>query len=342
MLYANIYEYIFQYLDLKTIIQYVRLNREVSRICEKRLEQLKLKYRILVEEKHGYYNNLRYYRLPNGWRHGEYQEFNHDRTILLKHYVYIDNKIEGVYQALDNQGTLIEKCIYVSGEIHGQYNSWHRGGKTLKKQCNYIYGKRYGLYQKWDYGGNLKETCNYNDGKIEGVHQTWTKYTFKEPTKTECRYVNGKKNGISRWWNKNNQLIKRCIFINNKLNGLYQTWQYSDTKELIRKEEFMCKNGQIDGLYQRWFYNGYNEKLEILANYMDGKKEGQYKEWSRKGHLILLQHYLNDQINGINKVGDKHGILYPNKYYYQPRGPKQTVDVYGKVITTQLLYDRLE
>jgi hypothetical protein len=124
--------------------------------------------------------------------------------LLIKRELTLNDFLEictGVSEVFDEKGQLLQRSIYVGGQLHGLTEYWHPNGK-MKLRVNYDKGQMSGLYEFWSKKGQLVRRYHYNKGKLDG--------TFEE-------------------WSKNGYLNEKRIYICCKLT---QTWHYTFNGEL--------------------------------------------------------------------------------------------------------------
>ena len=75
--------------------------------------------------------------------------------------------------------------------------------------------------------------------------------------------------------------VLHCNYTDNELYGLY-TKYHSDCKTLSVRCNY--SKGKLHGLYESWTTEGYPF---IVAEYMNGVRNGEYKEWDLKTHILV-------------------------------------------------------
>ena len=187
-IYLDIYEYLFSVItDPMTIVQFVSINKEISQICRKQMEQKKISCRILVEEDNYDIFELRkikYYRLPNGSRHGKFQRFHHN-------------------------GSIETEMMYIDNEIHGVAQTWYKNGQ-LKSVYNVIHDQLNGFSQGWYKNGKPQLSAFYRDDKVSGLYQYWAE---NGQLVCESHYKEGLLNGIMKKWNDNGVLVEEINYV---------------------------------------------------------------------------------------------------------------------------------
>ena len=171
MFYLDIYEYLFLTIsDPKTIVQFVKIDREISNMCRKWRDEKKIQCSILIEGKDIDDKKVKYYLLPNGDKHGKFQTFHYDGS-LEREVIYIDNKA-GVAKGWHKNGQLKSSYLLKEGQMNGVYQGWHKNGK-LERNAFYLNGCAHGIYQYWNDNGQLLREGNYRDGGLNGIVRRW-------------------------------------------------------------------------------------------------------------------------------------------------------------------------
>lgn len=324
MLYSNIYEYLLQYIDLKTLSFYVRANKQISIICGQKSELLKQQYLIPVEERKDYLI-VRYKKFPNGWKHGMFQEFFHseifhEEPAIRKQCFYNKNKLEGLFEAWDGDKNPIEWCFYINNEKHGLFQTWHAGYGRLKERYNFEHGKQVGLQRAWCHSGQLTEKYTCIDGKINGLYEAWHADNANMLWR-QCNYIDGTRVGLFQEWDNYGDLVDRREYQNGAIEGLHQTWHPHTRGKL--KDQINYVNGKRQGLYQKWDYEGYLEETCMFVDdkivgihktqkkytyteptktetrYVNGMKNGICRWWDKDKRLIVQCVFSNNMLNGL-------------------------------------------
>jgi len=166
----------------------------------------------------------------------------------------------------------------------------------------------------------------FKNGLMEGT------FEFLYPsgkTASVATYKNGKKEGEQKDFYENGVVRLEILYKNDKMNGIGK--KYS-TKGILRGE-FPYKDDELNGVVKQ--YNEVTGKLEIEADYKNGKTEGSVKKYYPNGKLESEQRYKNDLREGLTKLYYEDGSLKAEKFYkngklqginriYYPNGKLQT------------------
>ena len=101
---------------------------------------------------------------------------------------------------------------------------------------------------------------------------------------------NGQIIGNHQLWNDDGVLILSETFENNLRNGLYQSWHSDGSPHF--KIDYIA--GKIDGRFQEVRENG----VRIEATYLDGKKNGTFKQYFPNGDIWKSYNYIDNLRNG--------------------------------------------
>lgn len=111
--------------------------------------------------------------------------------------------------------------------------------------------------------------------------------------------------------------IEMCKHLNvSDISSLYRTDRYlhdniNDNKNYIYS---ICQHVQPHGIIQEW-WDMEETILKSQTLYMDGKKNGEYKNWYMTGNLSDKGFYVNDKLHGEIKSWYASGELFNRCYY---------------------------
>ncbi len=183
------------------------------------------------------------------------------------------------------------------GKPDGYWKTFYETGK-IKSQGN---RKDFELDSLWffynDEGKIIKEYY-YTNGKKNGIIKT-----FDQSGKllVEEAFINNMKQGITNEFNSEGKVLKKTIFVEGKEQGLayeydkegiiitiidYQKGFIKRTDRINRRDA----NGLKQGIWKEFFSNGKIKKEEI---FLDGKKNGYFKEYNQFGNLVSVSKWEN-------------------------------------------------
>lgn len=153
------------------------------------------------------------------------------------------------------------------------YEFWINGNNRTKGELkNGIFEGDFVFYFE---NGNIKETGKMTDGNKSGI---WKKYYDNGAIECEGEYIDGKYNGKWIFWYESG---KQNVPV--EINGY--TLNATSDKELPKqkKAEMNFKNDLENGLVTIWYENN---QIFRQGKYIDGKRDGEWKEWNEEGALV--------------------------------------------------------
>lgn len=128
------------------------------------------------------------YSVENGRRHGKFEEFDGDGTLL--------------------------KCVYYyDGLLDGPYHIYHEDGETLMVECMYKQGKKEGPFREYDEDANLISRRDYRDGMCDGVCCEYYDGAGSNLFQ-EYRMVAGVRDGEFKEYAEDGRMTSRCMYAN--------------------------------------------------------------------------------------------------------------------------------
>ena len=113
-----------------------------------------------------------------------------------------DSLMQGLYQAFDPEGELVEEANYAAGQLDGERTLYYPGGAV-----QYVEQHRGGIfegtYRAYYPDGQLELTGEYAANAMTGV---WTGYYPNGTKKEEVTFVDNQENGPFREWYSNGVL----------------------------------------------------------------------------------------------------------------------------------------
>ena len=194
-------EIIFKIYDPYTFYNCYLVNKLFNSICNKLTDIKKEEFKKQLIN-----NNHKYYILPNGWKHGLFQQFYYNKQLHIQS-LYINDKKEGLYQKwyLNDIHQLWIKCNYINNKLNGLYQSWYSNGQ-LKIECIYNNNNKHGSYKEWYPNGQLWINCYYNNNNLDGIYQSWSKTGH---LKFQYNYLNNfgiDIDGLTQYYYKNGKV----------------------------------------------------------------------------------------------------------------------------------------
>ena len=223
-----------------------------------------------------------------------------------RYIIYESNGIGKEYTGTDNK--LVYEGEYFHGERKGKGKEYSYN--TLYFEGEYLNGKRHGKGKEYYSNGNLIYEGEYLNGERNGKGKEYDWFNGK--LIFEGEYLNGKE-----WFGKKH-------FSNGKIININIGKEYEDDKLLFEGEYFNGKrngkgkeyyyNGklQFEGEYKndlKWNGKGYDPDGKMIYELIDGN--GKVKEYNIPfSRLIFEGDYLNGKRNGNGKEYYNFGTLY--------------------------------
>lgn len=200
----------------------------------------------------------------------------------------------GVSKYYYDNDNLAEEIEWKNKERNGLTKTYYKSGK-LKSQTEFKNGKQIKNQITWDENGDLMNGFiqsfykngilsnleTFKEGKLHGINKSWYENGL---LKYEVKYYEGKREGLQISYNHLGYVEMETNFKNGKLNGVSKRWSYNlEEQRSIIEHLITYKEGKQHGLYQRWYDNGV---LKEESKYYEGKHQGIYKYFDKKGNII--------------------------------------------------------
>jgi antitoxin component YwqK of YwqJK toxin-antitoxin module len=256
-----------------------------------------------------------------------------DSTCTIKAFLVIEEHIGGgkysspeLYESMENItpaqpiGLLAKK--YKSCACTNETKNWLEGSSgtgsndqegnsvvSNKKSSNVDeskYKKADGPYEQKSGDGKIEITGEHKNQK---QHGTWKFYDNNGKVLKMETYKEGVLEGPYENYNENGTPDEKGAYANGNKSGV---WTKYDSDGSV-KEEVTYKNGEYDG--KTTSYVGGKKRYEW--NYVNGKQDGEQKNYSDRGLYNLIESYtLKDgKKEGICKTYDETGSLHEEDFY---------------------------
>jgi antitoxin component YwqK of YwqJK toxin-antitoxin module len=274
----------------------------------------------------------------NGLKQGVWKTFwDNDKTKWEG--VYFNDKKNGFFKTYSPEGNLLTIEKYINDELQTDVpelrklevrTDYYPDGK-IKTVGSYNNGIAEGVRREYNRDGTIEQSYIFSKGKIIGMgivdekglkQGKWTEFYENGTKKAEGSYKDNKKIGYWKFYYKNGKIEQEgeynnkgntegewkryfengnTLSISNFLDGLEEGpfVEYNDTGAIVAKGEFI--EGEETGM---WIYNinGY----KIQGNYINGKRDGVWKETYPDGKTRFVGSYFDDNPNG------KHTFYWDN------------------------------
>lgn len=245
-----------------------------------------------------------------------FKKFYHDNGQVSSMGVIEDGKPNGYWKTFYTDGTLKSEGNRKNFKLDSTWKFYNENG-NLSMIINYKEGNKHG------------KKINYSDEEIikenlkNGVKDGWKKIYFKDSTlKRKVYFKKGKKDGYEKVYNKIGRLISLLKFDNGFLVS----------REFINRKD---KQGRKQGTWKTFYPDG---DIKFSGNYLDGKKNGIFKKYDKKGNLVSIEKYEK----GDKVVEDKETADYKIKRDFYESGEVKTKATFldGKMDGVRREYDK--
>ena len=225
--------------------------------------------------------------------------YYHPNGQIWKFIPYHHNEIEGSFIEHDEEGRLIQKCLYSKGKRNGLSEGfWTNGTVSFQEeytdgllQNGSYYSPENELIAKVEHGKG--SVAQFQDGKL---------YSISE-------YKAGMPEGHVKIYAPNEELISTYFIKNGAKNGeelQYYSISITDGK-LQPKLSLYWQDDNLQGVVKTWYENG---TLESQREMDKNKRQGLSFAWYPGGSLMLMEVYEHDKLvkGSYFEKGDKHPI----------------------------------
>jgi antitoxin component YwqK of YwqJK toxin-antitoxin module len=231
----------------------------------------------------------------------------------LNKFYYPDGKIS-------SEGSMKE------GKPEGYWKTYYKNG-VLKSEGNRVDHLLDGSWKFYSDSGHVKNAYYYKKGKKDSLQKTIFPNGKLE---AEENYKEDKKNGLSVFYDEFGHKIKTVNFIESVENG-YAKEFVNDTlvvKMSLYKNGYIVKEESINridkkglkqGVWKRYYSN---DMVQWEGNYLNGKKNGFFKEYDLEGKVIQKDEYEND-VPVVKTVKETVKLDFKKEYYPNGQIKKQ-------------------
>lgn len=233
---------------------------------------------------------------------------------MSKEYIYKNIQIHGLYTEWYENGNKKNENNYKNGKKHGVCTSWYENGNK-KIENNYENGVLNGMGTEWYENGNTKIETNYKNDHLYG--QTVKYYDNKvKQKKKEYHYYYDVEDGVCTEWYENGN-IKLVKNIGVSYMGWYEDGQIEYEYDKLLNEKSLFTRTNFDDKYKdgkehiiciEWYkYN--SKKHEIKLKYENGNIHISDIKWYENGQKESEVYYMNGRKNGVFKNWLSNGDL---------------------------------
>lgn len=209
-----------------------------------------------------------------------------------------DTLMNGYVKLKFDNGVVSSEGYMKDGLPDGYWKSYNKKGILISEgnRKDFLLDSLWKFYKD---DGKISMSIYYSKGKKNGIKTT---YQMEETVEEE--FKDNIKIGVEKIYDKNKKLKKLTPFENGLEEGFSKEFNENGliivlteySKGYIKKREFinrMDASGLKQGLW-KYFYD--DDNLHIEVNYLNNKKHGIYKEYTKDGNLLKIEKYENDQI----------------------------------------------
>lgn len=279
--------------------------------------------------------------------------FYHENGKLLSKITFKDDERSGPAEFYYPNGQLKVKANYnEEGLFDGHYLYYHSNGQ-LHEEGDYIAGIQIGNWKTYDPTGHLIREVNFDEsGKKTGTeayfdHKGRKTELFRYKKEEVIYYEGYDLNGavqISAEEKKGKINYKELSLYGTKIQeGVFDedhrigTWtrynqygvktfdmEYNEEGQLINMyNEYHAATGKLadwttyknDTIHGPFGHKYINEQVNLEGTFVNGEREGLYREYYFDGTLEEERYYVNGSINGPRKYFAPNGDLYRVEHY---------------------------
>lgn len=262
-----------------------------------------------------------------GKRHGDwYRIYKNKPDVLYYKGQYDHGKPVGIWNFYDQESRLISqvdhiqdstinnvKMFYANGQVmaegtylgalvegkwkrskDGLWKLYHQNG-ALSTIENLKNGKREGLYELFLANGTKVSSCFYLDGELHGAFLEWNEAGKKI---RECNYEKGSMHGLAKHFFDDGKLKMQGdyyygaydkVWKFNNAQGKQEAFVHYDKGKVVKK---IYINADVEEYYESGI-------PKLICTYIDGKREGAFKEYYDVGKFEMIPGSEEDKKIGI-------------------------------------------
>lgn len=201
-------------------------------------------------------------------------------------------------------GRVSSEGMMRNGKPDGIWISYYPAGqiKSIGKRSNFLLDS---IWKFYDEMGHLSEEINYLRGKKSGF---WIRYQGVLKNDSLMRmelskelYLDDKKEGQGLYYDNQGQIEKIVRYREGKKHGLSRWFNpdsliktlYKYHNDFLIDREFINQNNEQNLKHGLWKKLYDNDNIMLEENYSNGVLQGYYREYSRRGQLLVSKFYEN-------------------------------------------------
>ncbi len=240
-------------------------------------------------------------QVPGGGEN-QYKKIYYDNGVLASEGFLKDGKPNGYW-----------KTYYPTGELKSEGNrdefllqgTWkfYRVDGSLEKEINYAEDKKQGYFRTYDDGGNLISQIPYVKDSIQGV----ASYYYQDGSIKEKSLFKGNlRNGETRLYHQDGRVI----------------WLIQYEKNAVVNRQAINRYDSENRETGLWMTFHPNEQKKLVGNYLDGMRNGIFKEYDENGKLLNIYEYNMGKLSTDETSLD---VISQDRYYY-PNGQVKRIE----------------
>lgn len=238
-----------------------------------------------------------------------YNKFYYDNGKISSEGTMRDGKPDGYWKTYLPSGVLKSEGNRKNYKLDSTWKFYDDKGR-LTTVINYTDGKKNGIKKMFDSKGYITSEENYTGDIKQGLSYTYftpvDSTQLKGRIQTQTPFDKGKENGTAYEYDKNGNII----------SILEYNYGVLTKQESINRVD---KNEQKQGLWKKFYADG---KVKAETTYINGKRTGYQKSYSKTGSLIDIQKYIGDSLQ--KDVPELSTKLEVRNEYYEDGSIKKT------------------
>jgi len=211
-----------------------------------------------------------------------------------------DGKQNGYTYFYFSSGRVSSEGVMKNGSPEGYWKNYYEDG-TLKSAGNRNAAGTDSVWVFYTLEGFLEKSVSFKDGNKQGFEKLFGK---KGNLLEEYSYDNNKKTGSGRYYYETGELFKEVNFEEGKEEG--RGYEFDKDGRILTilsyKQGFLRSierinrldnQGRRTGMWQDLHDNG---RMREEGTWNEGKKNGLFKLYDRKGEFLRFERYLDDQL----------------------------------------------
>ena len=217
---------------------------------------------------------------------------------------YVNGNKDGMWITYNYRGFVFTVESYKNGVKNGAFINFDDSG-NMKEEYYYKNGNLNGHKRTFATGERLMHDVIYINGALNGLSQIF--YESNDKVQEEGYYKNGVRDSVTKWFNTDGKLMAEYFYKNGKFDGMNKIFFESGN---VEREEAYSNNIE-NGVHKEYFdttivkkptppdtkpnKNTFEDagKVKMIGNYINGKKDGRWFEYDRKGNVVRTAVFKN-------------------------------------------------